>query len=220
MIPPSRYSRHHLGICLLRYALTQHVQLLWNRLGNYLEISGSGTFRINCLAHGNNFRPTREAVFLFPIFELLSANTLFPAMLVEDAFPVKDTTGHISPLLHTILTLSSYILTHATSTSSPRSLSYANLSLHILLALVENDGAMSAMSKPSAIVIPICRQVKWPSFSNLYNKLTLMERDYHIYQLSNLGGQRSVHYWIAVYFGCAITCTNALRYIAICEIIV
>ncbi|KNZ76994.1 Chromatin structure-remodeling complex subunit rsc9 [Termitomyces sp. J132] len=108
-------------------------------------------------------QPIIDAVFLLPIFELLRANSLFPAIIVEDTSLDRDTPGHFPPLLHTILTLSSYILTHATSASSPRSLSYANLSLHILLALVENDGVMGVMIQPSATVIPICRQDLYPS---------------------------------------------------------
>ncbi|KAG6837686.1 hypothetical protein H0H93_004962 [Arthromyces matolae] len=103
-------------------------------------------------------KPVASAVFLLPVFEFLRANPLFPIVLLETSSQNTEVTQRNPRLSYTILTLSSYILTHASSASSPRSLSYANLSLHILLALVENDGVMSVMNQPSTSAIPICRQ--------------------------------------------------------------
>ncbi|KAF8899008.1 hypothetical protein BD779DRAFT_1486579 [Infundibulicybe gibba] len=58
----------------------------------------------------------------------------------------------------TLLSLSSYLLTHAGSTASLRSTAYANLSLNILLLLAEDDKIMSVLSKSSTSNIRLCRQ--------------------------------------------------------------
>lgn len=106
-------------------------------------------------------RPIEATVILLPIFEYLRTNSMFLTILLEHAR--KDTTpGRIPPLPFTTITLSSYLLTHASSTSSPRSLSYANLSLNIILSIVENDDAMNQFCQPTEIPIHVCRQVNYP----------------------------------------------------------
>ncbi|KAH9081708.1 hypothetical protein EDB83DRAFT_2334344 [Lactarius deliciosus] len=52
------------------------------------------------------------------------------------------------PLPHTIVSLSSYLLTHATSTSS-RAIAYANVALNILLAMVETKEVIRVFCEPS-----------------------------------------------------------------------
>lgn len=64
-----------------------------------------------------------------------------------------------NPPLYTMISLNSYLLTHATSTFSPRALAYANLSLHLSLSMVENNDIMEALSKPIDFEIRLCRQV-------------------------------------------------------------
>ncbi|GLB35898.1 putative DUF1741 [Lyophyllum shimeji] len=103
-------------------------------------------------------RPIEATVILLPILEFLHANPIFPRILLEYTSPQTMNSAHITPPPFTILTLSSYLVTHASSTSSPRSLSYADLSLHILLAFVENDDLINGLCQPTETIIPICRQ--------------------------------------------------------------
>lgn len=98
------------------------------------------------------FRPIEACVSLLPIYEFLRANSKFPSITLE-----RSSKG--ATLLFTSLSLSSYLLTHATSTSSPRSLAYANLSLNWLLLVAENGQMLSALAEPSPISIRLCRQV-------------------------------------------------------------
>jgi hypothetical protein len=106
-------------------------------------------------------RPIEASVILLPIFEFAYANPNFCTVLLESLSP--DHEGHISghspPLPFTIMSLSSYILTHATSSSEPRAISYANLALHILLVFSNNNRMMSHFCQPTQ-AIWLCRQVK------------------------------------------------------------
>jgi len=109
-------------------------------------------------------RPIEASVVLLPIFEFLRANPTFSGVFLEYISPktdenLKPTSSRVSAPPYTILTLSSYILTHATSTSSPRSIAYANLCLNILLAYVENDGILNIFCQPTQEIIRLCRQV-------------------------------------------------------------
>jgi hypothetical protein len=93
-----------------------------------------------------------------PIFEFVLRNRKFPSIFVEG---VNDAAGDKSsrpPLPHTIVSLSSYLLTHATSTSS-RAVAYANIALNILLALVETKGIIRVFCEPSPHPARLCRQV-------------------------------------------------------------
>ncbi|KAJ7446477.1 hypothetical protein B0H11DRAFT_1745875 [Mycena galericulata] len=101
--------------------------------------------------------PIEACVVLLPVFEFLRANPTFPLVLIS---PVDEDakSSAISSPPYTILSLSSYLLTHASSTSSPRAIVYANLCLNTLLTLVQNDGVLISFSQPSDEPIRLCRQ--------------------------------------------------------------
>ncbi|KIK70706.1 hypothetical protein GYMLUDRAFT_65921 [Collybiopsis luxurians FD-317 M1] len=96
-------------------------------------------------------QPIEACVSLFPIYELLCANAHFPSVLLESL-------SRNNNLLFTSFSLSSYLLTHASSTSSPRSLAYANLCLNWLLILSQNVQVLEALSRPNSVAIRLCRQ--------------------------------------------------------------
>jgi hypothetical protein len=107
-------------------------------------------------------RPIEAIVVLLPIFEFLHLNMMFPLILLESIPMGSDqmtSTSRLSPPPFTLLTLSSYLLTHASSTSSPRATAYANLSLNILLAFVESDDIMHVFCQSTRETIRLCRQV-------------------------------------------------------------
>lgn len=107
------------------------------------------------------FRPIEASVVLLPIFEFLLVNETFLKVFVAGIDSgTKHQTDHVTPLPLTIISLASYLLTHATSTSSPRSIAYANLALSILLVMAESDDVMAALCKPTSDTIRICRQVR------------------------------------------------------------
>jgi hypothetical protein len=91
--------------------------------------------------------------------ELLDVNPLFLDVLSDYLLPVyaDDASNSGLPLPLTILTLSSYLLTHASSLSSARATAYAHLSLNILLALAQSEHFLKALSLPSHDVRQ-CRQ--------------------------------------------------------------
>ncbi|KAJ6519996.1 hypothetical protein C8R45DRAFT_953526 [Mycena sanguinolenta] len=101
-------------------------------------------------------QPIEACVVVLPVFEFLRTNSNFPLVLIS---PSNDTkSSAISSPPYTILSLSSYLLTHASSTSSPRAIVYANLCLNTLLTLVQNDGVLIAFSQPTDERIRLCRQ--------------------------------------------------------------
>ena len=122
-------------------------------------------------AHGV-VRPIEAAVILLPVHDFIHLNARFSAVLLE---PLLDPSSQVSsstpsatmsqpapPLLPTLLTASSYILTHASSVSTPRATAYAHLCLATLLYLAENDVFMSAFTQKSGgngLVVRLCRQV-------------------------------------------------------------
>ncbi|KAJ7110039.1 hypothetical protein C8R44DRAFT_678676 [Mycena epipterygia] len=101
--------------------------------------------------------PIEACVVLLPMFEFLRTNPTFPLVLVSPSDEDTKSSAISSPP-YTILSLSSYLLTHASSTSSPRAIVYANLCLNTLLTLVQNDGVLIAFSQPSDERIRLCRQ--------------------------------------------------------------
>ncbi|KAI9512521.1 hypothetical protein F5148DRAFT_973492 [Russula earlei] len=105
-------------------------------------------------------QPIEACVILLPILELSLRNRTFHSIFVE-GINDSNAAGNKSarpPLPHTIISLSSYLLTHATSTSSSRAIGYANVASHILLASVESDVIIRAFCEPSPRPVRLCRQ--------------------------------------------------------------
>ena len=106
-------------------------------------------------------RPIEACLVLLPVFEFLHSNKTFLDVLSEPMLTHTDNKPHTSssPLPYHLITLSSYLTTHATSLSSPRAIAYANLALSILLTFVEKEEIMRPFSQPSLTDIRLCRQV-------------------------------------------------------------
>ncbi|KAF8216039.1 hypothetical protein K438DRAFT_1901758 [Mycena galopus ATCC 62051] len=65
-------------------------------------------------------QPIEACVVILPVFEFLRTNPSFPLVLISPSDDTKSSA--ISSPPYTILSLSSYLLTHASSTSSPRAI--------------------------------------------------------------------------------------------------
>ncbi|KIJ66287.1 hypothetical protein HYDPIDRAFT_174431 [Hydnomerulius pinastri MD-312] len=111
-------------------------------------------------------QPIEACVSLLPLFEFLFFNPLFTQTFMDSASPSHHTTTTTTtttltrnpPLPYTILSLSSYLLTHATSCSSPRAMTYANLAMNMLLVMAENARVMDVFCGESVQAIRLCRQ--------------------------------------------------------------
>lgn len=101
-------------------------------------------------------RPIEATVVLVPIYDLFRLNATFASSTVHCLSSPEDDGASQAPL--TIISLSSYIFSHASSSSSRRSIAYANLSMNMLLAFAENWELLDALAKPSTTV-RLCRQV-------------------------------------------------------------
>lgn len=102
-------------------------------------------------------QPIEACIILLPIFEFVLRNRKFPSIFVEGVNDAASDKNSRLPLPHTIVSLSSYLLTHATSTSS-RAVAYANIALNILLALVETKDIIRVFCEPSPHPVRLCRQ--------------------------------------------------------------
>ncbi|KAF8124450.1 hypothetical protein EV363DRAFT_1177997 [Boletus edulis] len=69
-------------------------------------------------------QPIEASVSLLPLFEFLFFNPLFTQVFAHTDSG-ETTTSRIPPLSHTVLSLSSYLLTHGTPSASPRATAYA-----------------------------------------------------------------------------------------------
>lgn len=107
-------------------------------------------------------QPIEATVSLLPVFEFLFFNPLFAQVLVDmiPKPPDSKQSALVPPLAYNIISLSSYVLTHASSSASRRMLAYANLALNTLLVMSENAHIMSVFCKPASSkeVIRLCRQ--------------------------------------------------------------
>ncbi|KAI5116918.1 hypothetical protein M0805_003991 [Coniferiporia weirii] len=123
-------------------------------------------------------QPIEAAVILLPVHDFIHLNTVFNAVFLEPLISspspgVGTDTAIVGPadaqllppLVHTLLSLASYLLTHASSPQSARAAAYAALCLVTLLHLAENDVAMSALAQPpqpgagpGSAGIRLCRQ--------------------------------------------------------------
>ena len=100
---------------------------------------------------------------LLPLFEFLHGSSTFRRTFISTLTPKdeKKTATKITPLPLTLLSLSSYLLSHASSSSSPRSIAYANLAMNILLVMSEHDEILAALQQNSTEETRLCRQVCW-----------------------------------------------------------
>lgn len=142
-------------------------------------------------------QPIEATVSLLPVFEFLFFNPLFAQVLVEMALPKPPDSKHnalVPPLAYNILSLSSYVLTHASSSASPRMLAYANLALNTLLVMSESAHIMPFFCKPASSkeAIRLCR-------------------DSRSFRCQRPRVHQSAHFWIVVCCGFAIIYTNGSR---------
>ncbi|RDX51061.1 DUF1741-domain-containing protein [Lentinus brumalis] len=110
-------------------------------------------------------QPIEACVILLPLYEFLHGSALFRrvfAATLATAEEEKKTASRITPLPLTLLSLSSYLLSHASSSSSPRAIAYANLAMSTLLVMAESDEIMSSLRADSKEDVRLCRQRQPP----------------------------------------------------------
>lgn len=110
-------------------------------------------------------RPIEACVILLPLYEFLHGSPMFRRVFagtLAAAEEEKKTATRITPLPLTLLSLSSYLLSHASSSSSPRAIAYASLALNSLLVMTENNVTMDALRENSTEDVRLCRQVRLP----------------------------------------------------------
>ncbi|KAI9570258.1 hypothetical protein HD554DRAFT_2188759 [Boletus coccyginus] len=105
-------------------------------------------------------QPIEASVSLLPLFEFLFFNPHFTQVFTDTTHSDNGatSTSRIPPLPHTILSLSSYLLTHGTSSASSRAMAYANLAMNTLLIMAENARVMDVFCGQSVQPIRLCRQ--------------------------------------------------------------
>lgn len=151
-------------------------------------------------------RPIEACVILLPLFEFLHGSPTFCRVFASTLYAQyseKKTATRITPLPLTLISTSSYLFSHASSTSSPRAIAYASLALCILLVLVENDDTIAALRQDNNEDVRLCRQVctvdSWRSRSIQVDLRS--SRGNHRYPLSRHLDHHSVHYWTVAYYG-------------------
>ncbi|RPD55914.1 DUF1741-domain-containing protein [Lentinus tigrinus ALCF2SS1-6] len=110
-------------------------------------------------------QPIEACVILLPLFEFLYGSALFRRIFAGTlvaAEEEKKTATRITPLPLTLLSLSSYLFSHASSSSSPRAIAYAHLAMSTLLVMAESDEIMAALRTESKEDIRLCRQRQPP----------------------------------------------------------
>ena len=100
-------------------------------------------------------------MILLPVFEFLHGSATFRKVFADNltAHVEKKTSTPIPPLPITLLSLTSYLVSHASSSSSSRSIAYANLALNMLLVMSESDEILNALRADTNEEIRLCRQV-------------------------------------------------------------
>ena len=138
--------------------------------GNYLSISVS-FLNNDKLMPNLSHRLIEASVVLLPLFDFLHLNTIFTWAFLDATLNVNERAYNnwIPPLPCTVLSLSSYILTHASSSSSRQAMLYANLTMDLLLVMSENARTMETFCEPLTQVIRLCWQVGPLTISQLSN---------------------------------------------------
>lgn len=158
-------------------------------------------------------QPIEASVALLPLSDFLHLNPVFTRVFLDATSNANEKaySNRISPLPYTVLSLSSYILTHASSSASRRAMSYANLTMNLLLIMSDNARIMETFCQPSIQAIRLCRQrqplLSTPSPSRpplcaLLDCCTLWLRH-------NLHKRLEVH----TYITCISTCYRAIWYL-------
>ncbi|KAI8990450.1 hypothetical protein BD414DRAFT_413658 [Trametes punicea] len=105
-------------------------------------------------------QPIEACVILLPLFEFLHGSATFRDVFAKTlaAEAGKKTSTPITPLQLTLLSLSSYLVSHASSSSSPRAIAYASLALNTLLVICESKDILAALRQDTYEEIRLCRQ--------------------------------------------------------------
>jgi len=104
-------------------------------------------------------RPIEATTALLPFYEFLQLNQLFGSVFLETLSGASnESISTRPPLPIATLSLCSYILSHAGSTATARSVAYANLTLRTLLLLVEEEPIFRRLAREEGVV-RLCRQV-------------------------------------------------------------
>ncbi|EIM92219.1 uncharacterized protein STEHIDRAFT_70825 [Stereum hirsutum FP-91666 SS1] len=106
-------------------------------------------------------KPIEACVVLLSIYEFMHTNTSFTRVLSDSLKQEPSNTNKtrkLEPVPCTLISLSSYLVTHATSLSSARAIAYANLSLNILFTMVEADELIFMLCQTAIVPIRLCRQ--------------------------------------------------------------
>jgi hypothetical protein len=102
--------------------------------------------------------PPENAVLLLGAFEFLRSNSQFRDLLRNDIAGNDTREYGPSSGVFAIITLTSYLVTHASSVSTSRSLAYANLGLHVIFTLIDHDEMLEQLCEPTGKGIHVCRQ--------------------------------------------------------------
>ncbi|KAI0361420.1 hypothetical protein OH77DRAFT_1392058 [Trametes cingulata] len=109
-------------------------------------------------------QPIEACVILLPLFEFLHGSATFRRVFAATLTVQEEekTSTRIASLPLTLLSLSSYLLSHASSSSSPRAIAYANLAMNTLLVVSESDEILAALCQDTQDEIRLCRQRQPP----------------------------------------------------------
>ncbi|KAI0375187.1 hypothetical protein BV20DRAFT_934181 [Pilatotrama ljubarskyi] len=105
-------------------------------------------------------QPIEACVILLPLFEFLHGSATFRQVFAATLTSQEErkTSTPVTPLPLTLLSLSSYLLSHASSSSSPRAIAYANLAMNTLLVISESAEILVALRNDTQDEIRLCRQ--------------------------------------------------------------
>ncbi|TEB38887.1 hypothetical protein FA13DRAFT_1751440 [Coprinellus micaceus] len=106
-------------------------------------------------SHDQELQPIPQAVTVLPVYEFMAGNAIFRRTLLSDLDSLSTCQ---SSWIGTFLTLTSWILTNASSSSSGRTLSYASLVLEMILVLMEDEHCMDILTSRIASNVQLCSQ--------------------------------------------------------------